>query len=74
MYFFDLDGTLLDSNGIWLDIDRDFLARHGISPVPEDYTEYVTTTPSPTRRPTPGGGSAWTCRRRTSAGRGWTWL
>lgn len=34
MYFFDLDGTLLDSNGIWLDIDRDFLARHGISPVP----------------------------------------
>ena len=21
MYFFDLDGTLLDSNGIWLDID-----------------------------------------------------
>ena len=42
MYFFDLDGTLLDSNGIWLDIDRDFLARHGISPVPEDYTEYVT--------------------------------
>ena len=42
MYFFDLDGTLLDSNGIWLDIDRDFLAMHGISPVPEDYTEYVT--------------------------------
>ena len=42
MHFFDLDGTLLDSNGIWLDIDRDFLAMHGISPVPEDYTEYVT--------------------------------
>lgn len=42
MYFFDLDGTLLDSNGIWLDIDIDFLGRHGISPVPEDYTEYVT--------------------------------
>ena len=42
MYFCDADGTLLDSNGIWLDIDRDFLARHGISPVPEDYTEYVT--------------------------------
>lgn len=42
MYFFDLDGTLLDSNGIWLDIDIDFLGQQGISPVPEDYTEYVT--------------------------------
>ena len=42
MYFFDLDGTLLDSNGIWLDIDIDFLGRHGIAPVPEDYTDYVT--------------------------------
>lgn len=42
MYFFDLDGTLLDSNGVWLDIDIAFLGRHGISPVPEDYTDYVT--------------------------------
>ena len=42
MYFFDLDGTLLDSNGIWLDIDVAFLARHGIAPVPEAYTDYVT--------------------------------
>lgn len=42
MYFFDLDGTLLDSNGIWLDIDMEFLGRHGIAPVPEDYTDYVT--------------------------------
>lgn len=41
MYFFDLDGTVLDSNGIWLDIDIDFLGRHGISPVPEEYTDYV---------------------------------
>ena len=39
MYFFDLDGTLLDSNGIWLDIDIEFLGRRGISPVPEDYTD-----------------------------------
>ena len=29
MYFFDLDGTLLDSNGIWLDIDIEFLGRRG---------------------------------------------
>lgn len=41
MYFFDLDGTLLDSNGIWLDIDIEFLGRHGIAPVPAAYTEYV---------------------------------
>ena len=39
---FDMDGTLLDSNGIWLDIDIEFLGRRGISPVPEDYTDYVT--------------------------------
>ncbi len=42
MYFFDLDGTLLDSNGVWLDIDIAFLGKLGVSPVPEDYTEYVT--------------------------------
>lgn len=42
MYFFDLDGTLLDSNGVWLDIDIEFLGRHGISPVPADYTDFVT--------------------------------
>ena len=41
MYFFDLDGTLLDSNGVWSDIDRDFLGRFGVTEVPEDYTEYV---------------------------------
>lgn len=42
MYFFDFDGTLLDSNGVWLDIDLEFLGRHGISPVPPDYTDFVT--------------------------------
>ena len=41
MLFFDLDGTLLDSNGVWLDIDVEFLGRQGISPVPADYTDYV---------------------------------
>ena len=41
MIFFDLDGTLLDSNGIWLDIDIAFLGQHGIAPIPEDYTQYV---------------------------------
>lgn len=42
MYFFDLDGTMLDSNGIWLDIDIRFLGKLGISPVPQSYTDFVT--------------------------------
>lgn len=42
MFFFDLDGTLLDSTSVWTDIDVAFLGRHGISPVPKDYTDYVT--------------------------------
>ena len=29
MLFFDLDGTLVDSSGIWLQIDLDFTARRG---------------------------------------------
>ena len=30
MYLFDLDGTLIDSNGIWAGVDRTFLARRGM--------------------------------------------
>jgi len=37
---FDLDGTLLDSMGVWEQIDRDTLGRRGI-PVPEDYAQAV---------------------------------
>ena len=37
---FDLDGTLLDSMGVWEQIDRDSLGRRGI-PVPEDYAQSV---------------------------------
>lgn len=40
MFFFDLDGTLLDSTGVWLDIDIQFLGRFGLIPTPE-YTDYV---------------------------------
>lgn len=29
MLIFDLDGTLVDSNGVWLEVDKTFLARHG---------------------------------------------
>jgi len=31
MILFDLDGTLIDSNGIWADVDRVFLARRGFA-------------------------------------------
>ena len=37
---FDLDGTLLDSLGVWDDADRAFLSRRGIALTP-DYTEAV---------------------------------
>lgn len=30
MYFFDMDGVLIDSNGIWKKVDRDFLSRRGL--------------------------------------------
>lgn len=29
MLIFDLDGTLIDSNGVWLEVDKTFLSRHG---------------------------------------------
>jgi HAD superfamily hydrolase (TIGR01509 family) len=38
----DLDGTLLDSTGLWHDIDVQFLARRGI-PAPDDYMENIKT-------------------------------
>ncbi|KFI93114.1 Haloacid dehalogenase-like hydrolase (HAD superfamily) [Bifidobacterium saguini DSM 23967] len=37
---FDLDGTLLDSMGVWNQIDIDFLGRRGIA-VPADYMTTV---------------------------------
>lgn len=38
MYIFDLDGTLIDSNTLWLDVDLTFLSRRGLAPTRE-YTE-----------------------------------
>lgn len=37
---FDLDGTLLDSLDVWEKVDRDFLARRGLT-VPSDYSDAV---------------------------------
>jgi beta-phosphoglucomutase-like phosphatase (HAD superfamily) len=39
-YIFDLDGTLLDSMGVWGEIDIDFLGKRGIA-VPPDYMEAI---------------------------------
>ena len=35
---FDLDGTLLDSMGVWRKIDEDFLGKRGFV-VPDDYLD-----------------------------------
>ena len=35
MLLFDLDGTLIDSNGVWVEVDRTFLARRGLEATPE---------------------------------------
>lgn len=40
MYIFDLDGTITDTNGVWLEVDTEFLARRGLA-VTEEYTQTV---------------------------------
>lgn len=40
MLLFDLDGTLIDSNGVWRDVDVAFLARRGL-PWTEEYNQGV---------------------------------
>ena len=40
MLIFDLDGTLIDSNGVWVEVDKTFLARRG-APYTREYYEGV---------------------------------
>ena len=40
MLIFDLDGTLIDSNGVWVEVDKIFLARRG-APYTKEYYEGV---------------------------------
>ena len=40
MLIFDMDGTLIDSNGIWRSVDETFLARRGL-PYTHEYYEGV---------------------------------
>lgn len=35
MLIFDFDGTLVDSNGVWVETDVQFLKRRGLVPTPE---------------------------------------
>ena len=37
---FDADGTLIDTMGMWKQLDMDFLSAHGIEP-DEDYSKIV---------------------------------
>lgn len=38
---FDMDGTLIDSTGIWHDIDLDFFLKRGYKEVPENYAQEI---------------------------------
>ena len=38
---FDLDGTLIDSLGVWEKIDRDFLEKKRGIPLPDDYVDVI---------------------------------
>ena len=49
MFLFDMDGTLIDSNGIWKNVDREFLARRGL-PYTHAYYEGVAHTIFPGRQ------------------------
>ena len=46
MLIFDMDGTLIDSNGIWRDVDTAFLAKRGL-PYTQEYYEGVAHTVFP---------------------------
>ena len=46
MLIFDMDGTLIDSNGIWRDVDTAFLAKRGL-PYTREYYEGVAHTVFP---------------------------
>lgn len=40
MYLFDLDGTITDTNGLWIEVDNEFLTRRGLAPT-QEYTDVV---------------------------------
>lgn len=46
MKLFDLDGTLIDSNRLWQDVDEEFFRQRGLT-LTQDYTDYVAHTNYP---------------------------
>lgn len=40
LYLFDLDGTLTDSNGLWVEVDQQFLSRRGLA-MTREYEDVV---------------------------------
>ena len=42
-YILDMDGTLIDSMGLWVQSDKTFLSKRGIA-IPNDYAEFVAKT------------------------------
>ena len=42
-YVLDMDGTLIDSMGLWVENDKIFLAKRGIG-IPDDYDDFVAKT------------------------------
>lgn len=40
-FIFDFDGTLVDSLGLWVEVDRLFLERHGL-PEDDEYNQLIT--------------------------------
>ncbi len=44
LLLFDMDGTLLDSNGIWIRVDQEFLMRRGLTYTKEYYNGVAHTT------------------------------
>ena len=55
---FDLDGTLLDSMGVWEQIDIDFLKKRGFEATP-DYIQAITPLGFGMRRPIRLSASSW---------------
>lgn len=72
MYLFDLDGTLIDSNGIWAEVDRTFLARRGY-PYTKEYYEGVAHTIFPSPPCSPRNTAISPKARMRSWRSGWSW-
>ncbi len=72
MQIFDMDGTLIDSNGIWKDVDTAFLAKRGL-PYTKEYYEGVAHTIFPLAAKFTKEFAAFRSRRRPLWRSGWTW-